>query len=246
MFFHRLARRYPWLSFLARTLFIFLAAFSAALGFLTGSKSDLAGYDPHTFALGISMLFALACVAITLLIQRVRKLRTSLRKLELHNSTLADRNWELKEAEERARGLIEQQGDLILRRDAEGRITYVNDAYCHLVQQPRAQLIGSMSQPPLLVQGDVGVQADGTQVHDQQIMGPLGPRWIAWRESGCGSIPDARRSCKASAAMSPTAPRANRRWRARATAPMPPAALNRAFWPRCRMKSARRSMVFSA
>jgi signal transduction histidine kinase/CheY-like chemotaxis protein len=40
-----------------------------------------------------------------------------------------------------------------------------------------------MSQPPLLVQGDVGVQADGTQVHDQQIMGPLGPRWIAWRES---------------------------------------------------------------
>ena len=60
------------------------------------------------------------------------------RKVALHNEALADRNWELKEAEERARGLFESQGDLIVLRDADGCITFVNDAYCALAQQSRA------------------------------------------------------------------------------------------------------------
>ena len=45
---------------------------------------------------------------------------------------LNDRNWELREAEERARSLLEAQGDLIVRRDANGLITYANDAFCAL------------------------------------------------------------------------------------------------------------------
>ncbi len=59
-------------------------------------------------------------------------MRRKLRKIALHNEALADRNWELKEAEERARSLFESQGDLIVLRDADGRITFVNDAYCEL------------------------------------------------------------------------------------------------------------------
>ncbi len=49
---------------------------------------------------------------------RLRWVRKKLRKIALHNEALADRNWELKEAEERARSLFESQGDLIVLRDA--------------------------------------------------------------------------------------------------------------------------------
>ena len=66
-----------------------------------------------------------------------------MRELALHNEALADRNWELKEAEERARSLFESQGDLIVLRDADGRITFVNDAFCALARMPRDELIGS-------------------------------------------------------------------------------------------------------
>ena len=38
--------------------------------------------------------------------------------LEARIEELSDRNWELREAEERARSLLEAQGDLIVRRDA--------------------------------------------------------------------------------------------------------------------------------
>ena len=63
---------------------------------------------------------------------RLRFVNKRMKKLAAHNEELADRNWELKEAEERARSLLEAQGDLIVRRDSEGRITYANDAYCAL------------------------------------------------------------------------------------------------------------------
>ena len=39
--------------------------------------------------------------------------------------------------------LLEAQGDLIVRRDSEGRITYANDAYCALAGAPREALIGA-------------------------------------------------------------------------------------------------------
>ena len=55
---------------------------------------------------------------------RLRLMRKKMRKIALHNEALADRNWELQEAEQRARRLFESQGDLIVLRDAEGRITY--------------------------------------------------------------------------------------------------------------------------
>src|ERR1700694_4251940 len=104
------------------------------------------------------------------------------RKMGRHKETLADRNWELQEAEQRARSLFESQGDLIVLRDAEGRITFVNDAYCELTQQPRTALVGSTFMLEVLEQGDTALEANGTRIHDQKIASPLGPRWIAWRE----------------------------------------------------------------
>src|SRR5258708_17434690 len=178
----RFNRRHPWVIVAVGSFMILSAAFGGAYGFIAGSRSEGSGYNPHAFAIGASFLFAVACVALATLSIKLRWMRKRIRKIALHNEVLADRNWELQEAEQRSRSLFESQGDLIVLRDAEGCITFVNDAYCELAQQPRSALIGSRFALAVLEQGDTALQPDGTRIHDQKIAGPLGPRWIAWRE----------------------------------------------------------------
>jgi PAS domain S-box-containing protein len=178
----RFMRRHPWLLIAFRSFTIFSAAFGGAYGFIAGSRSQDSGYNPHVFAIGASFLFALACVGLATQSMRLRWMRKRLRKVALHNEALADRNWELQEAEQRARSLFESQGDLIVLRDADGVITSVNDAYCELAQRPRDALIGSRLTLDILEQGDTAIESNGTRIHDQKIATAFGPRWIAWRE----------------------------------------------------------------
>jgi PAS domain S-box-containing protein len=178
----RFARRHRWLISSIRSLVIFSAAFGGAYGFIVGSRAENSGYDANAFAIGASFLFAVACVALATLSIRLRFVRKKMRKLVLHNEALADRNWELQEAEQRARSLFESQSDLIVMRDAAGRITFVNDAYCQVAERPREVLIGSRFAFEILEQGDGALDPIGTRIHDQQIATRLGPKWIAWRE----------------------------------------------------------------
>jgi PAS domain S-box-containing protein len=179
----RFSRRHPWITWTLRSFMIFSAAFGGAYGFISGSRSEHSGYDPNNFAIGASFLFAIACLALATVSMRLRFLRKKMRKIALHNEALADRNWELQEAEDRARSLFEQQGDLIVLRDAEGRITFVNDAYCELARKESGELIGSGFQFTVLEQGESAIETNGTRIHDQRIETVLGPRWIAWREA---------------------------------------------------------------
>jgi PAS domain S-box-containing protein len=179
----RFSRRHPWISLAVRSLLIFSAAFGGAYGFIAGSRSEHSGYDPNNFAIGASFLFAIACLALATVSMRLRFLRKRLRKIVLHNEALADRNWELQEAEERARSLFESQGDLIVLRDADHKITFVNDAYCEFTRKARAELIGSRFQFKVLEQGESAIESNGTRIHDQRIETALGARWIAWREA---------------------------------------------------------------
>jgi PAS domain S-box-containing protein len=178
----RFARRHRGLIAAIRSFMIFSAAFGGAYGFILGSRSEHSGYDPHAFAIGASFLFALACLGLVTLSVRLRLLRKKMRKIALHNEALADRNWELQEAEGRARSLFESQGDLIVMRDAEGRITFANDAFCLMAEKPREVLVGSRFSFEIIEQGDSALETNGTRMHDQKIATRLGPRWIAWRE----------------------------------------------------------------
>src|SRR5262245_45763540 len=178
----RFARRHRRLIGAIRSFMIFSAAFGGAYGFILGSRSENSGYNPHAFAIGASFLFAIACLGLATLSVRLRLLRKKMRKIALHNEALADRNWELQEAEGRARSLFESQGDLIVMRDADGRITFANDAYCMMAERPRETLIGSRFNFKVLEQGDSALETNGTRVHDQKIATRLGPRWIGWRE----------------------------------------------------------------
>jgi PAS domain S-box-containing protein len=179
----RFLRRYRVPIAVARSLMIFSAAFGGAYGFIIGSRAENSGYDPNAFAIGASFLFAIACLAVATLSIRLRLLHKKLRKIVLHNETLADRNWELQEAEQRTRSQFESQGDLIAMRDAEGRITFANDAYCAMAERPRESLIGSRFAFEVIEQGDSALDSQGTRIHDQKIASRLGPRWIAWREA---------------------------------------------------------------
>ncbi|MET0969198.1 MAG: response regulator [Tardiphaga sp.] len=178
----RFSRRFPWIAFAIRSFFMFSAAFGGGYGFITAATSKDSGYNPHTFAIGASFLFACACVGLATLSMRMRFMGKRMRKLTAHNEALVDRNWELKEAEERARSLFEGQGDLIVIRDQAGRISFVNDAYCALAQRPRETLVGSAFALDVLEQGASTIEPNGTRIHDQKIAAATGPRWIAWRE----------------------------------------------------------------
>jgi PAS domain S-box-containing protein len=178
----RFGRRHPWLIAAIRSFMIFSAAFGGAYGFIAGSRSESSGYNAHAFAIGASFLFAIACVALATLSIRIRLMRKRMHKIVLHNEALADRNWELQEAAERARSLFEQQGDLIVMRDARGHITFANDAFCQMAEKPRETLIGTRFNFEVLAQGDSAIESNGTRIHDQKIATRLGPKWIAWRE----------------------------------------------------------------
>jgi len=178
----RFARRHRIVIGAIRSFTIFSAAFGGAYGFIAASRSEHSGYNPHAFAIGASFLFAIACVALATVSVRLRLLRKKMRKIALHNEALADRNWELQEAEGRARSLFESQGDLIVMRDGEGRITFANDAYCQMAERSREALIGSRFAFDIIEQGDSALETNGTRVHDQKIATRLGPKWIAWRE----------------------------------------------------------------
>jgi PAS domain S-box-containing protein len=127
-------------------------------------------------------LVVAACGALALLTRRNRMLGTQLARLEEQIEDLGDRNWELKEAAERSRSFLEALGDVIVRRDAGGRITYANDAYGRLAGRTPDALIGTDHALAPLAQGPIAALPDGTRMHDQRIAGPDGARWISWRD----------------------------------------------------------------
>lgn len=129
----------------------------------------------------IALGAGLAGALISFLIMRHRA-ATSRCALEAQIEDLSDRLWEGHEAEESARSLLEGHGDLIVRRDSGGRITYANDAFCALAGKSREILLGNMVELPVLERTTVTVQPDGTRTRDESINLGTGTRWISWRD----------------------------------------------------------------
>jgi PAS domain S-box-containing protein len=165
-----------------RSVVITLSVVSGGIGFLVGVRMSSPGYNPHDYATGAGALFAVACAVIAFMLMRRRAAKMKMRGLEMRIEELSDRNWELREAEVRARSLLEAQGDLIVRRNAQGLVTYVNDAYCALAGKSREQLLDHPAALAVREQGAITMLADGTRAHDQMIENTGGARWIAWRE----------------------------------------------------------------
>ena len=136
------------------------------------------------FALLAGGLAALGVAGFAVLLHLVHARRALLRKtaaLEDTIETLTDRVFELAESEERHRGLIDAQGDLIVRRDRAGTITFANRAYGDLVGRPAADLAGHAVTPDVLSRSEERHEPDGSRSIDECIATPAGLRWIAWR-----------------------------------------------------------------
>jgi len=88
-----------------------LAVISAALGFLAGIRVKSDEYDPHSYAIGAATLCGVACIVIAVLLWRRRIVRAKLDILEARVEDLADRNWELHDAEMRALGEARDQAE---------------------------------------------------------------------------------------------------------------------------------------
>jgi PAS domain S-box-containing protein len=170
------------LSLVVRALAITSMSFAVAFGFLSGATAPGAHYDPNSFAIGVAALFGASCGAMGILLSRIRQMKAELRGLEARLDEAEDRHWEFREAQDRAKSFFEAQGDVIVRRDGNGAITYANDAFCTLAGCAREDLLGASFALAVEEQGETTLLPDGTRVHDQKIAAPDGARWIAWRE----------------------------------------------------------------
>jgi PAS domain S-box-containing protein len=134
------------------------------------SVVPVSAFDLTALALGAA--FVAACGYLSL----------RYRALVARNAELSQQLRQAQRAEATARAFLAAQGDVIVRRDRSGVVTYANDAYGALLGRATDQLVGSTHAPDVIEQGDAATLADGTRMHDQKIATACGQRWIAWRE----------------------------------------------------------------
>jgi PAS domain S-box-containing protein len=107
-------------------------------------------------------------------------------RLERGLEALKDIQWEIRENEARYRDLLDNQADVILRRDSQGRLTFVNQAFCRIFGLERGKVIGSAFSPRVLAGDEAIPLAPGSELHQQryvqQVQTALGPRWVEWEE----------------------------------------------------------------
>ncbi len=86
--------------------------------------------------------------------------------------------WELRESDDRHRSVINALGDVIFRRDGEGRIIYANDAF---TRSFGAQAASAAGKPFRLPRAQAAMMADETLSGsgDLALETPAGPRWFA-------------------------------------------------------------------
>jgi len=109
------------------------------------------------------------------------QLETSVDELNLING-------ELRESESRYRGLVDSQGDIIFRKNAEGLLKFVNGAFTEAFDVEAGLATGSVFRPTLIsgipaqhVQSKL-LKAPHRVKYDQQIQTANGPRWYSWED----------------------------------------------------------------
>jgi PAS domain S-box-containing protein len=122
------------------------------------------------------------------LILAVALLSTSARRLpwlDGQMEQLQDLHWTINENEARYRDLLDEQSDMIIRRDADGRLTFVNMAFARTFDLDAVEALGSTFRPTVLAseQIDAGPARGRTrQRRAELVVTRAGTRWIVWDE----------------------------------------------------------------
>ncbi|MEN6624663.1 MAG: PAS domain S-box protein [Candidatus Sumerlaeia bacterium] len=98
----------------------------------------------------------------------------------------------LAESEGRYRSMVQSQVDMVVRIDTEGRLTFVNDAYCRKTGRSREELIGRPEAEMVLEPDRPAVeetirrlmQPPHTRISgEQRMMSVIGVRWVHWESA---------------------------------------------------------------
>ncbi len=112
-------------------------------------------------------------------------------ELESVISALESTNTRLNASEARYKGLVDAQGDAILRRTPDGRLTYANEAFFRLFRSRRPAASSARPGGPSRIpiprrrcSGVLPVAKPGRErvSYDQHIKTIAGYRWIAWED----------------------------------------------------------------
>jgi len=108
------------------------------------------------------------------------------KRLERGVEALQDLNWEIRDKGARYRDLLDSQADVLLRRDEDGRLTYVNRAFSRVFGIKGSAALGQAFLPRVLSGDRPAPLAPGgalrRQRYVQEIETARGARWFEWEE----------------------------------------------------------------
>ena len=117
--------------------------------------------------------------------RRDRQVRVLGERLEKGVEQLKDLQWQLRDDEARYRDLLDSQTEIITREDAQGRLTFVNRAFCRTFGVEASSVLGTVV-PLDIVEGDAPAldppahgELQRRQRYEACIMTADGPRWFA-------------------------------------------------------------------
>jgi PAS domain S-box-containing protein len=155
-----------------------------------GTGGRLLSAHPAFVALGLGVALALVTAAALIQDRQGRALRAQAEALAETVDRLDAANRALGRSEARFRGLVEAQGDIILRRAVDGRLTFVNDVFCSTFGATREAVLGKPfeierdTETPGDLTGRLAGRESGTVRvrHDVRLKTVHGWRWFAWED----------------------------------------------------------------
>ncbi len=122
------------------------------------------------------------------LLASTAELRSLTERLESSLATVSAMNAQLYESEARYKGLLDSQGDAIVRRGPDGRLTFANEAFYKLFALTAEDSLGRIFAPELHPDcrerqfGKLANMRNGRVRYDQHLLTAQGWRWISWED----------------------------------------------------------------
>lgn len=151
-----------------------LAALLAAGWLMYGNGGEILAAIVLSATLSASIAFLFQGSKIALREREIVALRQALESLH-------DREWELRESEERYRTMAEAFGDLAMLRDSAGRILFVNEPFARILGGSPQAIIGTKPEPKIIRSAiQTGAVANSPAASEVELETPTGPRWFHW------------------------------------------------------------------
>jgi PAS domain S-box-containing protein len=107
-------------------------------------------------------------------------------RLDGQMEQLQDLHWTINENEARYRDLLDEQAEMIIRRDAAGRLTFVNLAFARAFALDPSEAVGTTFRPTVLAGDNLSAASASASAQRRcsvnLVVTHQGARWIAWDE----------------------------------------------------------------